>query len=309
MARRMLSLVVIAGTILGVSLFAAPSLGNAGTINCITVANTAAAGAGGLGFFTGQFGGPTAGCPGAVGSGNTWNTGAPIVIPEGQFLILTQNPGALTGAAAFNFDTTDRGGVGSEATYRLFINQPVALTPPGGGIVDTSVSPDPNAQGGPVLSLGGHDDLGFTTNEASEWVKLNGGGPGGTFVLPGGIFNIWVGYADNLHPAPNGSCLDADGDCLPDNLGFAFGPSANVQFIGDGAAFLGPPFIGHSGTSPCTATSGNSCWDAGAILIQEVPGVPEPSSALLLGVGLLGMTAYGRIYLRKKSSQCSVSEV
>jgi hypothetical protein len=274
----MLSLVVIAGLILGVSLFAAPSLGSALTLNCITVANTTG------GSFTGQFGGPSGSCTGAVGSGNTWNTGAPIVLPVGNFLTLTQNPGSLTGEAAFNFDTTDKG----TGVYTITVN---GVT----GILDTSVG-NSNAQGGPILNIGGHDTLGFTFNEASDWVLL------GTFTAGADTFKLWVGYADNLHSDPGANaCLDANHNCVPDNVaGATWGSNtATSQFIGGGANFLGAPFTGGPG---CSATSGATCFDAGAILIQEVSRVPEPSSAFLLGIGLMGMAAYGRMYLRRKSS-------
>ena len=177
MARRMLSLVMIAGLMLGVSLFAAPSLGYALTLNCISVTN-----AGGRSF-TGLFGSASGGCSGATGS--VWSAGAPIVVPIGNFLTLTQNPGSLTGAAAFNFDTSDAAGANA-GPYTIKINGVTS-------ILDTSAAANPNAQGGPVLNVGGHDTNGFTFNEANEWVLL------GTFTAGTDSFKLWVGYADNLH--------------------------------------------------------------------------------------------------------------
>ena len=271
------ALLAIVGLVAGaVSFLAGPSTAHAGTITCVQVVN------GGLGNFVGNFGAAAGTCP----ASNTWtNGGAPIVIPEGGTLVLTQNQANATGLAGFNFDTTDQG-TGPGAQYVVTIN--------GVALLDTAR----------VLDFGGNDNNSVNTNEAHNWALISplAGIPCGA----GHICDVWVGYADTLHGSsenPGGVCPDTDHNCLPNTVGGAGIPAgiwqgtANI-FLGNGSSLL-PGFPGQGPT--CTATSAN-CFDAGAILISERRvSTPEPSSLFLLGVGLMGVAAYGRRQLRKNS--------
>jgi hypothetical protein len=192
-------------------------------------------------------------------SNKIWNLGGGVNLATGSSLILTQTGGAN----GFNFDTSEG-----------------SLPACSGGCATTiSVNGVVVGGGNNVLANNNADPTGTAHNEAANYAAY-----GAT-----SAFQVSTGYADNVHTNP---CADGDGNCHPD----PFAASATDRFIGGGTD--APPEIPvETNPNHCSTTPGtNQCFDAGVVRIVaiDVPRVPEPSSLLLLGVGIMGLAAWGR---------------
>ena len=191
-----------------------------------------------------------------------WNLGGGVNLAStGNSLILTQTGGAN----GFNFDTSNGNLPSCNA------GTPCATTITVNGVVIGG--------GNNVLANNNVDPGGNFHNEATDYTTY-----GAT-----SAFSVFTGYADNIHADP---CADASGNCQPDPLA----ASATDTFIGGGAngAGLGLP---QGGANHCsTSVASTACFDAGVVRIIAlvVPGVPEPSTLLLLGVGIMSLAAWGR---------------
>ena len=197
-------------------------------------------------------------------------------ITAGQQLILTQNS---TTTRDFNFDTSDVACAGSVSTC---VAPVIKVTIQGVGTVSfTDGTPTNN-----VLHYNNADSADATHNESQAW-KLLGSIAG---------IKLWVGYADDAH---TNACADGDegpgtaGNCHPDPWQGSFD-----------TIFLGNP-VTESAPGDCPRPFSVQCFDAGAIKMeydsttQTFVGTPEPSTMLLLGIGLIGFTAWEK--KRKKS--------
>jgi hypothetical protein len=177
----------------------------------------------------------------------------------------------LTQTAGFNWDSSE--GIGG-ANPNCGSPTPCTTTLNINGIAIVLSGPQAN-----VLANNNADPGSTAHNEASNWNQavFNSGVPGGLIV--------WFGYADNAH---TDACADTTGtvagNCLPDN---PWQGSANTAFIGAAGGTAGV-------AGGCTRPGVAPCFDAGAIRIEVNGTAPEPSTMFLLGVGLVGLAAWGR---------------
>lgn len=193
-----------------------------------------------------------------------WNLGGGINLASaGDSLILTQTGGA----AGYNFDTSEGNLPACNAA------QPCATSITINGVLIGG--------GNNVLANNNLDPVGNAHNEASNYFVY-----GAT-----AAFSVFTGYADNVHLD---ACADTDANCQPD----PFAASASDTFIGGGTD--APAGFVETNPNHCSSTPGtNQCFDAGVVRIVNlaVGGrslVPEPSTLLLLGVGIMGVAAWSR---------------
>jgi hypothetical protein len=134
-----------------------------------------------------------------------------------------------------------------------------------------------------VLANFNADPGGNLHNEAANYPAIADGGVAGSY-------DLFLGYADNVH---TNACADLDGNCQPD-------PFSGTVTFAVGAAL--PAGIVETEPNHCGVGGASNCFDSGVLRIVAVQSqVPEASTLLLLGTGLMGVAAWSRRRLQGKN--------
>jgi len=193
----------------------------------------------------------------------------PVTLLPGQDLVLTQDfPGVPTSTTSYNFDTSDNPTDGAPTVPQI------AITADGVTTVFTDLKQ--------VLNVKNQGSVSTDLNEAQNYDAAPLIGPG---------YQVFLGYADNVHPDPCGVYATSL---------FLLGSSTCFPSPFSGATF----FQGKAGIDPglaepnpfhCANDGSATCYEAGVIrIVGTSAAVPEPATMMLVATGLAGLMARRR---------------